>query len=122
MIKVIIGNFFTFFYTTIITYIPPIFSSSNSFIYGPSALIELQNGYDFSNAYLASTPTPYYFARFYAGVYISIFGYIFFQVTKKLSKAFNKDHIFYLCLCLWFYLVLPAIFSVKFRPFILSRG
>lgn len=117
MIEDFIGNFFTFFYTTIITYIPPIFSFSTSLIkYGSPALMQLQNGYDPAYIYLTAINALLLW-RFYAGVLITIFVYLFYQVNRILLRKFNQHYFF---LSLFMLMVLfgsPAHFFVKFRPF-----
>lgn len=117
MIEDIIGNFFTFFYTTIITYIPPIFTFSFSYMhYGPSTLIALQNGYDPSYTYMASINALLLW-RFYAGIYFSIFSYFFFQVIRRLLSDFKIDYFFIFLFMFMIVFGAPCHFLVKFRPF-----
>lgn len=110
-----ISNFFTFFYSTIITYIPPLFSFSVAWLmYGPNKIINLQNEYDLSNAYLASVAAVTLW-RFYAGVYITIFFYFGWQVSKKVFLAFNKDYFFIFIFMFMILIGAPCHMLVKFR-------
>lgn len=117
MIEDFISNFFTLFYTTIITYIPPLFSFSNSLIrYGSFTIISLQNGYDPSFSYMAAINALMLW-RFYAGIYFSLFIYFFYHVIIKLFREFDRDCFYIFLFMLMILFGSPAHLLVKFRPF-----
>lgn len=111
----LISNFFTFFYTTIITYLPAQLTFSNALMYyGPQTIMNLQNGYDSPYAQLVAINALTLW-RFYAGVCVSIFVYYFWRVAKRLFTAFDSDYFF---LFLFMGMVLigsPAHMLVKYR-------
>lgn len=115
IIEDVISNFFTFFYSTIITYIPPLFSFSTAWLlYGPGKIIDLQNEYDLPTAYLAAIGAVTLW-RFYAGVYVSIFLYLGWQVSKRVFLTFNKDYFFIFLFMLMILIGAPCHLLVKFR-------
>lgn len=116
MVEDVIANFFMFFYMTIITYLPPQLTFSNSFLqYGPSTIIDLQKGYDSLHAPLAATNALLMW-RYYAGVLISIFVYYLWGVSKKMFNDFNKDRFFLFIFMMMVLFGAAAHFLVKFRP------
>ncbi|MBX7066608.1 MAG: hypothetical protein K1X28_05205 [Parachlamydiales bacterium] len=114
MIEDIISNFFTFFYMTIITYLPPQLTFSNSLLlYGPSTIAALQDGYDVPR--LAVT-NAFLLWRFYAGVFFSVFVYYLWKVSKKLFTKFEKDFFYLFIFMMMVLFGAAAHFLVKFRP------
>lgn len=117
MIEDIISNFFTFFYTTIITYLPAQLTFSNALMtYGPQALIEQQNGYDPNFAQLVAINALTIW-RFYAGVLVAVFVYYFWQVCGRLFTTFNKDYLFLFIFMSMILISTPAHMFVKYRAF-----
>lgn len=116
MIEDLISNFFTFFYTTIITYIPPVLTYSNALIlHGSNKLIELQHGYDASNSYLVAMNALLLW-RFYAGVAITVFVYFMWKLFVSLKNHFTSEHFLLFVFMFAILFGAPAHLFVKFRP------
>jgi hypothetical protein len=115
IIEDIIGNFITFFYTTIITYLPPQLTFSNAYLlYGPETIIELQNGYDNPYTIIAAI-NALFFWRFYAGIFLSIFIYYFYKIIKKLIVSYQQDYLYLFIFMSMILLSSPAHMLVKYR-------
>ncbi|MBV9471240.1 MAG: hypothetical protein JOZ57_18525, partial [Abitibacteriaceae bacterium] len=96
MIEDMISSFFTFFYTTVSTYLPPeLFSYSlSSWIYGPEKITTLQEGYHSEATHLTHYNHQFLW-RYYAGFSLALFavGY-----TKVIRRLFRLRQPYYLVL------------------------
>lgn len=115
IIEDIISNIFTFFYTVIITYIPPIFSFSNSFLlYGPKTINLLQNNYDHIH-YSLTAYNALFLWRFYAGFAMAVFLFYMVKLGKYLWVGFNRDYFYLFLFMLMILFGAPAHILIKYR-------
>jgi hypothetical protein len=113
----VIVHFFTLFFITISTYLPPfLFNASlSSARYGTEHLIELQNGYHAQQAHLVGY-NHLFLWRFYAGFIAAAFLFWFWKSVRATWQTPSKTSV-----CIFLFLLMTLMSGsmhmlVKYRP------
>ena len=117
MCEDVISSYFTFFFTTITTYVPPeLFSYSlSSWKYGPEKIVAMQEGYH----QVATHLTHYnhlFLWRYYAGFLLAVFLWIYGNVIKKFIQQGDTHHLILFVLLTWTLIGSPTHLIIKWRP------
>ncbi len=117
IVEDMISSFFTFFYTTFSTYLPPeLFSFSVSlWKYGPETVVALQDGYHPQASHLVLY-NHLFLWRFYAGFTLALVLIWYWRAARRLANG-PTDHditIFVLLSCLL--IGSPTHLIIKWRP------
>ena len=117
MVEDVIGNFFTFLYTSLTNFLPPAVVASNSLVYyGPDSLVREQHGYH--SAYSWLVPMNHlFFWRYYAGVVATVFCCV---TLRWLRRSWQNSARVSASLVLFSIMILTGFSThllVKFRPY-----
>ncbi len=117
MLEDILSSFITFFYTTIITYLPPeLFSFSLSlWKYGPSRIVELQDGYHAAATHLTHY-NHLFLWRYYAGFALAVFLMLYWKVVKTFFKQGDTHYLVLFVLMTCTLIGSPTHLMIKWRP------
>jgi len=112
-----ISSFFTFFYTTISTYLPPwLFSFSNSlWSFGPDKVVALQEGYHPAASHLVLY-NHLFLWRFYAGFSLAFFLMWYWKSFRRLNRDFDGHSIIIFVLMSCVLMGSPTHLIIKWRP------
>jgi hypothetical protein len=117
MLEDIISSFFTFFFTTITTFVPPeLFSFSiSSWIYGPEKIIALQEGYHPQATHLTHY-NHLFLWRYYAGFLLAVFLFVYVKVIRKLVVVRDMHNLILFVLLTCTLIGSPTHLVIKWRP------
>jgi hypothetical protein len=117
MLEDIISSFFTFFFTTITTFVPPqLFSFSiSSWIYGPEKIIALQEGYHPQAIHLTHY-NHLFLWRYYAGFLLAVFLFLYVRVIRKLVVVRDMHNLILFVLLTCTLIGSPTHLVIKWRP------
>jgi hypothetical protein len=117
MLEDILSSFITFFYTTIITYLPPeLFSFSLSlWKYGPGEIVALQEGYHAQATHLTQY-NHLFLWRYYAGFALALFLVAYWKVIKIFFKQGDTHHLVLFVLMTCTLIGSPTHLIIKWRP------
>jgi len=113
----VLSSYITFFFTTIITYVPPeLFSYSlSSWLYGPEKIVALQEGYHAPATHLTHY-NHLFLWRYYAGFLLAVFLLIYCNVIKKFIRQGDTHHLILFVLLSWTLVGSPTHLIIKWRP------
>lgn len=116
-IEDLVSSFFTFFYTTVSTYLPPwLFSFSNSlWKFGPEKVVALQEGYHPQASHLVLY-NHLFLWRFYAGFALAFFLMWYWKSFRLLNRDFNRHSIIVFVLLSCIVVGSPTHLIIKWRP------
>ena len=112
-----LSSFFTFFFTTISTYLPPEFFSFSlsSWTYGPEKIVALQEGYHPQATHLAHY-NHLFLWRYYAGFFLAIFVMGYAKVIRRLVQGRNEYDLVLFILMTATLIGNPTHLLIKWRP------
>ncbi|WOH48871.1 hypothetical protein [Bradyrhizobium sp. sBnM-33] len=117
MIEDVVSSFFTFFYTTISTYLPPqlLSFSLSSWLYGPDEVVRLQEGYHPQATHLTHY-NHLFLWRYYAGFFLALFLTAYVRVIRASFQQADVHYVILFVLLTATLIGSPTHLIIKWRP------
>jgi hypothetical protein len=116
VVEDLISHFFTLFYTTVVTYLPPQIGYSNSlWSYGPDEIMKLQGGYD-ANGIQKVVYNHIFLWRYLAGALALVFVAWWWRSLQSIWKAPTRFGVSFFALLTMVLLSGATHMIVKYRP------
>jgi hypothetical protein len=117
MVEDVISSYFTFYFTTISTYLPPevLSFSLSSWIYGPNKIVALQEGYHSNASHLAHY-NHLFLWRYYAGFMLAVFLFLYWNALKRFFSRGSTHDLILFVLMTCTLIGSPTHLIIKWRP------